>query len=65
MPSERVDQLNQIIMLDLAQELLNNWEQVGNSDIYISKSEIQSKYGFFYSKLLNLVIYLHKLSLKD
>ena len=31
MPSERVDQLNQIIMLDLAQELLNHWEQVGKN----------------------------------
>jgi hypothetical protein len=31
MPSERVDQLNQIIMLDLAHELLNQWEQVGKN----------------------------------
>ena len=30
MPTERVDQLNPIVTLDLAHEILAGWEQVGN-----------------------------------
>jgi hypothetical protein len=51
MPSERVDQLNQIIMLDLAHELLSQWEQVGKNRFLFKYIEIQKIHLYYFKSL--------------